>query len=83
MGTFKFLDESFRDHFPCGREITRMRVGVLSLMHESNTFADGLTTWADFERGILATVELKSLVFIGLATNPLSLSLSLSLALVS
>ena len=32
-----------------------MRIGVIGLMHESNTFAEGLTTLADFERGILAT----------------------------
>ena len=31
-----------------------MRVGVVSLMHESNTFA-GRTTLADFERGQLLT----------------------------
>ena len=32
-----------------------MRIGIIALQHESNTFLPAATTLADFERGILAT----------------------------
>lgn len=34
-----------------------MRVGIIALQHESNTFLPASTTLADFERGILATAD--------------------------
>src|SRR4051794_33452963 len=34
-----------------------MRVGIVGIQHESNTFLNTPTTWNDFERGALLTGE--------------------------
>ncbi|MEP0844145.1 MAG: M81 family metallopeptidase [Phycisphaerae bacterium] len=42
-----------------------MRVGIISLLHESNTFLPGLTTLADFQRDHLLTGQAVADYFIG------------------